>query len=211
MAPPPAFVAFEGGVHEIGHRGRLQLRQRGPVHRRFLEPFALADRLVTNGEYLAFMADGGYARPELWMSAGWAARELHGWTEPFYWERRDGAWWTLHPGGDATRAPGRAGGALNWYEADAFARWAGARLPREDEWEVAARAALEAGAPLDGNLADTGRLPPSGGPARQRGGGPREPAPALRRRVGVDGERLRGLSRGTARPPAPWGSTTGSS
>jgi ergothioneine biosynthesis protein EgtB len=173
MAPPPAFVAFEGGVHEIGHRGPgFHYDNEGPSHRRFLEPFALADRLVTNGEYLAFMDDGGYARPELWMSAGWAARELHGWTEPFYWERRDGAWWHFTLAGMQPVPLDAPVVHVNWFEADAFARWAGARLPREDEWEVAARAALEAGSPLDGNLVDTGRLHPQAAPPASGAEGP---------------------------------------
>jgi ergothioneine biosynthesis protein EgtB len=172
-SPPLRFVPFEGGVHEIGHpnAGRLPDRDapfsydnEGPVHRRFLEPFALADRLVTNGEYLAFMADGGYRRPELWMSAGWAARLAHGWTEPFYWEEREGQWWSFTLGGMRPLDPGEPVVHLTWYEADAYARWAGARLPREDEWEVAARAALAAGAPLDGNLADARRFHPAPAP-----------------------------------------------
>jgi ergothioneine biosynthesis protein EgtB len=169
MAPPLRFVEFSGGVHEIGQAGAgnqaanggpFAYDNEGPRHRRFLEPFALADRLVTNGEYLEFMADGGYRRPELWMSAGWAAREAHGWTEPFYWEERDGSWWGFTLWGMRRLRMNEPVVHLNWYEADAYARWAGARLPREDEWEVAARAAVEAGAPLDGNLAGTGRFHP---------------------------------------------------
>ena len=179
-ASPLRFVPFDGGVHEIGHphAGHLPSRDapfsydnEGPVHRRFLEPFALADRLVTNAEYLAFMADGGYRRPELWMSAGWAARLAHGWTEPFYWEERDGEWWSFTLGGMHPLHPDEPVVHLTWYEADAYARWAGARLPREDEWEVAARAALAAGVPLDGNLADAGRFHPAPAPPHADPGG----------------------------------------
>ncbi|CAN5665527.1 ergothioneine biosynthesis protein EgtB [soil metagenome] len=170
MAPPLRFVEFPGGVHEIGQAGAgnpaangapFAYDNEGPRHRRFLEPFALADRLVTNGEYLEFMADGGYRRPELWMSAGWAAREAHGWTEPFYWEEREGSWRSFTLSGLRQLRMNEPVVHLNWYEADAYARWAGARLPREDEWEVAARADLEASAPLGGNLAESGRFHPA--------------------------------------------------
>ncbi len=177
---PLGFVAFDGGVHEIGlpHAGRLPSPEasfsydnEGPVHRRFIEPFALADRLVTNAEYLAFLDDGGYRRPELWMSAGWAARLAHGWTEPFYWEERAGQWWSFTLGGMRPLHPDEPVVHLTWYEADAYARWAGARLPREDEWEMAARAALAAGVPLDGNLADSGRFHPAPAPPHADPGG----------------------------------------
>jgi ergothioneine biosynthesis protein EgtB len=178
---PPRFVTFEGGVHEIGHPHAGSLPEpgapfsydnEGPVHRRFLEPFALADRLVTNAEYQAFMADGGYHRPELWMSAGWAARLAHGWTSPFYWEEREGAWWSFTLSGMRPLHPNAPAVHLTWYEADAYARWAGARLPREEEWEVAARAALAAGVSMDGNLADAGRFHPAPAAVTSAAGGP---------------------------------------
>lgn len=167
---------FEGGLHEIGWSGPdFAYDNEGPRHRRFLEPFALATRLATNGEFLAFMEDGGYRRPELWMSAGWAAREAGGWTEPFYWERGDGGWsiFTLH--GRRPLDPAEPVCHVNWYEADAFARWAGARLPREEEWEVAA-----AGAPVEGNLAEAGRFHPR--PLRSEGVS--GPAPTLHQLYG---------------------------
>jgi ergothioneine biosynthesis protein EgtB len=126
---------------------------------------------VTAGEHLAFMEDGGYRRPELWMSAGWAARELQGWTEPFYWEKRGGEWWVFTLSGMRPLRLDEPVVHLTWYEADAHARWAGARLPREDEWEVAARAALEAGVPMDGNLVGAGRLHPEAAGDALTGGG----------------------------------------
>ncbi len=95
----PDWVSFPGGVHRIGWEGDgFAFDNEGPAHRRFLEPYAISDRLVTNGEFLAFMADGGYERAELWMSEGWARREEDGWDKPFYWEQRDEEWWcfTLH-------------------------------------------------------------------------------------------------------------------
>ncbi len=147
------WLEFDGGIHEIGWDGKgFAYDNEGPRHRVFLEPFALADRLVTNREYLEFMEDGGYERSELWMSEGWG----RGWTEPFYWERRDGEWWSYTLGGLRPIAPAEPVVHLNWFEADAFARWADARLPREEEWEVVA-----AGYPIEGNLADSGRFHPA--------------------------------------------------
>ncbi len=156
--PALGWVSFPGGVHRIGFEGAgFAYDNEGPPHRRFLEPFAMADRVVTNGEYLAFMADGGYQRAELWMSEGWARREEEAWDKPFYWEQRDGAWWcfTLH--GMRPVDLNEPVSHVNWYEADACARWAGARLPREDEWEVAS---LQV--PVDGNFVDQGGFHPQG-------------------------------------------------
>jgi ergothioneine biosynthesis protein EgtB len=158
--PPPAdpvrWIPFDGGLHEIGYAGTgFHFDNEAPRHRRFIEPFALADRPATNAEYLAFMEDGGYQRAALWMSEGWAKREAEGWTEPFYWERRDGEWWTFTLEGMRPVNLLEPVCHLTWFEADAFARWSGARLPREDEWEVAA-----ATVPPRGNLADSGLYHP---------------------------------------------------
>ena len=120
---------------------RLPLRQRGPRHRVWLEPFSLASALVRNGDYLAFISDGGYSRPELWMSEGWAQRQQQGWEAPRYWRREhpEAPWaWEFSLAGRQPldlRQPVRH---LSWFEADAYARWAGSRLPSEAEWEVAA-------------------------------------------------------------------------
>ena len=143
-SPAVEWAAFAGGVQSIGHEGDgFAFDNEGPRHRVFLEPYRLASRLVTNGEYLAFIEDGGYRRPELWLSAGLAAAQERHWEAPLYWERdADGRWTEFTLGG--TRV--LAGAALSdpvvhvsYYEADAFARWAGRRLPTEFEWEVAAR------------------------------------------------------------------------
>ena len=128
-----------GGLVGIGYGGEgFAFDNEMPRHRVWLEPFRIADRLVRNGEWLAFLADGGYRTPTLWMSDGWAAAQEQGWQAPLYWQERDGTWVQMGPGGLVpldTAAPVRH---VSWYEADAFARWAGARLPTEFEWEAAA-------------------------------------------------------------------------
>ena len=100
--------------------------------------FELASRPVTNGEYLAFMADGGYERPELWLSMGWDTVQREGWQAPLYWERRDGTWWMITLAGMRPVREAEPVCHVSYYEADAYARWADARLPTEAEWEVAA-------------------------------------------------------------------------
>ena len=162
---PLEWIELAGGIQEVGWDGDgFCYDNEQPRHEHLFRPFALGHRLVTNAEYLDFMADGGYTRPELWMSEGWAARDEHDWTEPFYWERRDGEWWTFTLRGMTPVAPDEPVCHVNWYEADAYARWAGARLPLEEEWELAAR-----DVPIDGNFVDAGRFHPE--PA-----GMREPA-----------------------------------
>jgi ergothioneine biosynthesis protein EgtB len=155
--PELGWRGFEGGLVEIGHDGKgFAFDNEGPRHRVFLEPFQLGDRLVTNGEYLAFMEDGGYERPELWLSAGYATVQQNEWSEPFYWERREDAWWTFTLHGMQLVDEHAPATHLSYFEADAYARWAGARLPTEQEWELAA---------LDfrpqGNLVETGRYHPA--------------------------------------------------
>ena len=158
-APTLDFIAFEGGIHEIGHAGAgFAFDNEGPRHKAYVAPFLLANRLVTNGEYLRFIEDGGYRRAELWMSEGWATVLANQWSEPFYWERkRDGDGWRLFTlSGMRDIDPDEPVTHLSWYEADAYARWADARLPTEQEWEVAA-----AGIPITGNLVEAGRLHPT--------------------------------------------------
>ena len=120
-----------------------------------LRPFRLAARLVTNAEWLAFMADGGYATPTLWLSDGWATAQAEGWQAPGYWEERDGAWQSMTLAGLRPVEPAAPVCHVSFYEAEAFARWAGKRLPLEAEWESAA-----AGRPVEGNLRDAGHLRP---------------------------------------------------
>ncbi|MEB3166399.1 MAG: ergothioneine biosynthesis protein EgtB [Cyanobacteriota bacterium] len=136
-APPTGWCEHPGGLVSIGHPGDdpgFHFDNEAPRHRVWLEPFALARGLVTNAEYAAFIADGGYARPELWMSEGWAVACARGWQAPRYW--RGDAEFTL--AGLRPRPPQAPVRHLSWFEADAYARWAGARLPSEAEWEVVA-------------------------------------------------------------------------
>ncbi|MFO0954015.1 MAG: ergothioneine biosynthesis protein EgtB [Isosphaeraceae bacterium] len=158
--PGTASVRWEkhpGGLVEVGFAGGgFAFDNEGPRHKVYLEPFRLASRLATCGEYLAFMDDGGYDRPEFWLSDGWAARQARGWTAPLYWERETGAGWTIFTlSGARELIDSEPVSHISFYEADAFARWAGARLPTEHEWEVAA-----SGAPVLGNFLESEQYHP---------------------------------------------------
>jgi ergothioneine biosynthesis protein EgtB len=167
LSPPgePQFRRHDGGLVWIGHEGPgFAFDNEGPRHRCFLRPFAIADRPVTCGEYLRFMRDGGYQRADLWLSDGWHERERQGWRAPLYWQEREGRreageWVVFTLSGLQPVDEGEAVAHVSYYEADAFARWRGMRLPTEAEWEHAAE-----GAPASGHFADSGRLHP--GPAR---------------------------------------------
>ena len=131
-----------GGIVELGHHSRgFAFDNEGPRHRVFLEAFEIADRLVTCGEYLTFIEDGGYRRPELWLSDGWAAVQAEGWTAPLYWSDGEEGRRVFSLHGERPLDPAEPVCHLSHYEADAFARWAGARLPTEAEWETAAASA----------------------------------------------------------------------
>jgi ergothioneine biosynthesis protein EgtB len=137
-APPTRFVNLPGGVVQIGHEGiGFCFDNETPRHGVLLRDYALASRLVRNGDWLEFMRDGGYRTPNLWMSDGWAQVQACGWSAPLYWRELDGAWQQMGPGGLAPVNPDAAVRHVSWYEADAFARWSGARLPTEAEWEAA--------------------------------------------------------------------------
>ncbi|GAB3858042.1 ergothioneine biosynthesis protein EgtB [Nocardioides maradonensis] len=159
------WVDVEGGLVEIGHEGTgFCFDNELPRHQQWLTPYRLADRLVTNGEWLDFMADGGYRRHELWLSDGWARINAEGWAAPFYWTEVDGVWFehTLH--GTFPVDPGAPVTHVSYYEADAYAAWAGKRLPSEAEWENAAREAE-----VRGNLANTTSFhPEAAGPSTGR-------------------------------------------
>ena len=149
-AAPHGFAAFEGGLVEIGHAGSgFAFDNEIPRHRVVLAPYEFGSRLVTNTEYLQFIEAGGYRRPDLWLSDGWRAARERNWGAPLYWERVDGGWQTYTLGGAAPLDPNAPVVHVSYYEADAYARWRGARLPTEAEWEHAA-----AGGPVDGHLLD---------------------------------------------------------
>lgn len=194
-APPPAWQPFPGGDHTIGHRGAgFCFDNELPPHPLRLAPFRLATRPVSNGEYLRFIDDGGYHRPELWLADGWAHARQALWQAPLYWWRDGGTWWQFTLGGARPLAPAEPVCHVSFYEADAYARWAGHRLPEEAEWEVAAGTA-----PPGGNLREGGRLhprPATPGPGlRQMAGdvwewtaSPYRPYPGYRRAEGAFGE-----------------------
>jgi ergothioneine biosynthesis protein EgtB len=153
-AAPMHFIPCDGGIREIGASGQhFCFDNELPRHRTLVEPYALADRLVTNGEYLEFIRDGGYRRPEFWLSDGWSTVVREGWTRPIYWSESLDSEFTLHG-----LQPLRSAAPVchvSFYEVDAFARWAGARLPSEAEWELAAESL-----PVIGNLLNSGTLHP---------------------------------------------------
>ena len=160
-APPLEWVEFREGLVEIGHDGSgFAFDNEMPRHRQYLEAFALASRPVTNAEYAAFIADGGYLRAELWLSEGWDWVNANGIAAPLYWEDSSGGarQFTLH--GMRPFDAHAPACHVSLFEADAYARWAGARLPTEAEWEVAA-----ATVPVEGRFSEDGALHPS--PARR--------------------------------------------
>ena len=161
---PLKFVDFDEATVEIGHDGNsFAYDNEGPRHRALVLPFSLADRLVTNDEYLEFTADNGYSRPEFWLSLGWTTVTEQNWRAPLYWTERDGEWSNFTLSGLRKIDPSEPVTHLSYFEADAYANWAGARLPTEFEWERAA-----AKIDIDGNFVETERFHPA--PARGRAG-----------------------------------------
>ena len=159
------FESFPGGLREVGYTGAgFCYDNELPRHRVWLEPYALADRLVTNGEFAEFISDGGYRRSELWLSAGWDAVEQSHWRAPLYWTEEGKSWklFTLLGEIALEEANDAPVSQVSYFEADAYARWAGKRLPTELEWEAAAE-----NRPVSGNLLDSGNLRPL--PASDRG------------------------------------------
>jgi ergothioneine biosynthesis protein EgtB len=155
--PPLEWVSFPEGIYWIGHEGEgFAFDNEGPRHREFLQPFQLASRLITNGEYLEFIEDGGYQNPLLWLSEGWATVRAQEWQAPLYWEKRDGHWWTMTLSGLREVDKAEPVCHVSYYEADAYARWADARLPTEAEWEVAAQ-----DVPIEGNFVENGLYHPA--------------------------------------------------
>jgi ergothioneine biosynthesis protein EgtB len=169
MRAPMAFQSFDGGLLECGHNGNgFCYDNELPRHQIWLEPFSLAKRLITCGEFAEFMADGGYQKPELWLSAGWNAVKTNGWRAPLYWT--SGSNWsvfTLRGELPLEELEASPVSHISFYEADAYARWAGRRLPTEFEWEIAAGEQ-----PAKGNLLDSGRLLPAPSKSLNQNHGP---------------------------------------
>jgi ergothioneine biosynthesis protein EgtB len=158
----PGFIAFDGGIVEAGHEGKgFSYDNEGPRHEALLRPFRLADRCVTKGEWLEFMADGGYERYEHWLADGWNTVQSEGWRAPHYWERQEGQWRQMTLSGIRPIDPAAPVAHVSYYEADAFARWAGKRLPTEFEWEHASQGLSEKGQTLG---CDALRPSPTGKP-----------------------------------------------
>jgi ergothioneine biosynthesis protein EgtB len=155
--PPQKAQTYQEDLYEIGSEAsRFHFDNESPRHKVLVSDFRFGTRLVTCGEYLAFIEDRGYARPELWLSDGWKAVEAHRWCAPLYWEKIGREWFQFTCLGVRKLDEREPVCHVSYYEADAFARWAGARLPTEFEWEVAA-SQLE----VDGNLLESGRFHPT--------------------------------------------------
>jgi ergothioneine biosynthesis protein EgtB len=153
---PVAWLRFEGGLVPVGFEGTgFAFDNERPRHRAYLEPFEITSHPVTNGEFLAFMADDGYGRSDLWLADARAVIQERGWRAPLYWEQIDGSWGSLTLSGFRAIDPHEPVCHVSYYEADAFARWSGVRLPGEEEWEHAAGAR-----PVAGNFVEAGRLHP---------------------------------------------------
>jgi ergothioneine biosynthesis protein EgtB len=161
---PLSFVEFDEAVVEIGHDGNgFSYDNEGPRHRALVLPFSLATRPITNGEYIAFIEDRGYARSEFWLSLGWTTLNEQRWQAPLYWEQRDGVWWNFTLSGFRPVDEAELVTHVSYFEADAFANWSKARLPTEFEWERAAT-----NAPVEGNFVENERFHPQAGAAQDR-------------------------------------------
>ena len=168
QAPALAWFDYPGGITEIGHHGDgFAYDNEGPRHDVLLQPFRLASRPVTNAEWKAFIADDGYRRPEFWLMDGWAHVQAEGWSAPLYWEHSDDAWCAMTLSGRQELNDQAPVCHVSYFEADAYARWAGKRLPDEAEWECAAAAA-----PVAGNTLGSGLLHPR--PAPDDANGPQQ-------------------------------------
>jgi ergothioneine biosynthesis protein EgtB len=155
-ATPLTWTAYPGGIHEMGYGGSdFAYDCEQPRHEVLLRPYRLADRPVTNAEWIEFIEDGGYETATHWLMEGWARAQAEEWDAPFYWWKQDDTWWTFTPRGAQPVNLAAPVAHVSYFEADAFARWAGKRLPTEAEWEVAAQ-----DLPIRGNFMESGALRP---------------------------------------------------
>jgi ergothioneine biosynthesis protein EgtB len=169
-AAAPTWHAHDEGLRAVGaEAGGFAFDNEFPRHRELVPAFELADRPVTNGEFLEFLEEDGYRRPELWLSEGWDLVRREGWEAPLYWIRQDGEWWQFTLSGVEPLHLDEPVCHVSYFEADAYARRAGARLPTEGQWETAA-----AGLPVTGNFVESGALGPRPAPASPRAEGPRQ-------------------------------------
>lgn len=156
FTPDLSFVNIEGGLVEIGNDGEgFSFDNEGPRHKKWLEPYRLANRPVTNGEYQQFIEDGGYKQPEYWLSDGWNTIKTNNWQAPQYWEKHDKKWFAYTLSGLLPVNEHAPVSHISFYEADAYARWAGKRLPTEEEWEHGLK-----NVPIKGNFAEQGYFQP---------------------------------------------------
>ena len=163
MAGAMNWFDYTGGIVEIGFDSEgFSFDNERPRHKVYLEDFRLASRPVTNGEFLEFMATGGYRQPRHWLSEGWATVLAQGWDRPQYWEKVDGRWWNMTLSGFRPVEENEPVCHVSYFEADAYARWRGKRLPTEVEWETAA-----AGLPIEGNLLDREAFHPQAATAQE--------------------------------------------
>ncbi len=162
---PLRWHGYPAGVRPVGHAGEgFAFDNETPRHPEYVGAFELASRPATNAEFLAFIADGGYDRPDTWLSDGWTARKARSWSAPLYWEQAGRGWKVMTLAGLAEVVPDEPVAHVSYYEADAFARWSGARLATEAEWETAA-----ADRPIAGNFLESGLYHPSPTPAAADG------------------------------------------
>jgi len=160
---PYQFVEFDEQITQIGQNGDgFAYDNEGPRHKTLVPAFSLSTRPTTNGEYIAFIEDNGYSRPEFWLSLGWMTANEQRWNAPLYWTKRDGAWWNFTLSGLRPVDQSEPVTHLSYFEADAYANWAGARLPTEFEWE---RAALSW--PIEGNFVENELFHPTTGPVEK--------------------------------------------
>ncbi len=156
VAQTERWLDYPGGVHQIGwDQAGFAFDNETPRHSVYLQDFMLASRLVTNGEYLEFISAGGYQQPEHWLSEGWTTVQTQGWRAPLYWEQIEGQWWIMTLAGLRPLDPDEPVCHVSYFEAEAYARWSGHRLPTEAEWEMAASLV-----PLQGNFLESERFHP---------------------------------------------------